>query len=135
MIFCFFLLLDFIAWFNRLGCSNYYFVVYLFFYKLNSAMISYWFTRCGDFGLCNSKIWLLTTEFDSNKTKTMHITLNCRCLCFVVVTNNLPFAKEQWPLMSNLSKAKAIKPDNQWKSLYFKSILYFYEELNSECQK
>ena len=96
-------------------------------------MITSLFTRCGDFQSCNCKIWLLTTEIDSIKTKTMHITLSCLRFCFVVVTKNLPFVDEEWPLKTNFPNDIAIKPDSKVKRLYFISFLYFHMDSYSEC--
>ena len=42
---------------------------------------------------------------------------------------------EEWPLITNLSKAKVIKPDIKWRSLYIKSFLYFSEKSYSEPTK
>ena len=43
--------------------------------------------------------------------------------------------EKEWPLITNLSMAKVIQPDSEWKSLYYKSLLYFHEQSYSKSTK
>ena len=43
----------------------------------------------------------------------------------------LPNMEDKWPLMTNLLKDKAAKPDNKWRSIWSKIVRHFYKELIS----